>query len=92
MTQKITIATSTYDYIQDPAHGWIVVPLAEITQIGIKGISSYSYRKHGLAYLEEDCDAGLFLRAKEAAGESYTLIDRHLNHDAPCRNFSRFID
>jgi len=84
------MTTMNYDYIQDPAHGWIVVPLAEITRLGIKGISSYSYRKHEFAYLEEDCDAGLFLRAKDAAGEAYNLIDRHTNYDAPCRNFARF--
>ena len=78
-----------YDYIQDPAHGWIVVPLAEITRLKIKP-SSYSFKSGGMGYLEEDCDAGLFIRAKEAAGEAYNLIDRHTNSDAPCRNFARF--
>ena len=49
-----------YTFIIDPGHGWLRVPLAEIRGLAI---SSYSFRDANYAYLEEDCDAPLFMRA-----------------------------
>ena len=56
-----------YTWITDPAHGWLTVPLAELRELGIAGdISKHSYidASKGIAYLEEDCDALLFIGAK----------------------------
>ena len=52
-----------YTFWADPGHGWLAVPAAEIKALGIKP-SGYSYRAGGFVYLEEDCDLGLFMRAK----------------------------
>jgi hypothetical protein len=49
-----------YKWIIDPGHAWLQVPLAEIE--GLK-ISHYSFHDGQFAYLEEDCDAGIFLTA-----------------------------
>ncbi|MCK5919904.1 MAG: hypothetical protein KAG66_03125 [Methylococcales bacterium] len=53
-----------YNLYADGSHGWLRVPLAELWDLKIEEtISAYSYRKGKWAYLEEDRDAPLFLRA-----------------------------
>lgn len=55
-------------FISDPGHGWLEVPILELAQLGIAAdISSCSYISAGMThvYLEEDCDAGVFFRAKD---------------------------
>ena len=82
-----------YDYLQDPGHGWVQVTIAEIDTLGIRQyISAYSYMDaaNGLAYLEEDCDASIFIRAKEQRGEAFAFRDVHTNDDAACRSLPRF--
>lgn len=55
----------TYRFFEDPGHGWLEVTRQELNELGISDrISSYSYQKDGLVYLEEDCDATLFCQAK----------------------------
>jgi hypothetical protein len=57
----------TFDYIQDPGHGWIKTPVSLLLELKIASdISSYSYYKNGFAYLEEDCDAAKFMNAYRA--------------------------
>jgi hypothetical protein len=48
----------------DPGHGWLAVPLKECKRVNIlKDISIYSYydKETLTVYLEEDCDAALYL-------------------------------
>lgn len=57
----------TFDYIQDPGHGWIKTPIKLLVELNIDGdISCYSYYRDGFAYLEEDCDASRFFNAYKA--------------------------
>lgn len=57
----------TFDYIQDPGHGWIKTPIKLLVELGIEAeISHYSYYRDGFAYLEEDCDASRFFNAYRA--------------------------
>lgn len=54
-----------YRFIEDPGHGWLEVPIAELVELGIAGaITPYSYQSGDMAYLEEDCDLSTFARAK----------------------------
>lgn len=56
-----------FDYIQDPGHGWVKVPLALIRELGIADkITRYSYWYAGHAYLEEDNDTCTFMNAYHA--------------------------
>jgi len=56
-------------FINDPGHAWLSVSLADIRALGIaEKISVYSYMSPSRAYLEEDCDASVFLSAAKAAG------------------------
>ena len=80
----------SYRFIEDPGHGWLEVPITELHRLGIAGqVSSYSYRKGDMAYLEEDCDAGLFLDAKRALGEPLRVTEVYQD-PTPVRNYARF--
>lgn len=82
---------STYTYFQDPGHGWIQVPLAEIRDLGLMP-SHYSYTDGRYVYLEEDCDAPAWIKAREAAGCPVTpdmLRDVHQNNESHIRDMAR---
>jgi hypothetical protein len=56
-----------YEFVEDPGHGWLAVSVEEIRSLGIAdNITPYSYHDaaKGVVWLEEDCDAAVFLRAK----------------------------
>jgi len=56
---------STYTFYEDPGHGWLSVKRQELVDLNILNqISSYSYQRGNTVYLEEDCDAPVFLRVK----------------------------
>jgi hypothetical protein len=83
------------NWMVDPGHAWLVVELSELDALGIRDkISSYSYKKDNLAYLEEDCDAAIYIEAViEQRGISPTDMKPHtinFNDNAPCRSYSRF--
>lgn len=50
----------SYVFFTDPGHGWLRVPLKELTPIQDK-ITPHSYMRGKYAYLEEDKDASTFL-------------------------------
>ena len=58
--------TTKYQWYTDPGHAWLRVSTAVCKQLGILDrVSRFSYqsKKGDYLYLEEDCDAGLFLQA-----------------------------
>ena len=64
----------------DPGHAWLEVPIKTLQEYGIADkISNYSYMSGNLAYLEEDCDAHLFLQEVEQRGIKYKIIEKHTN-------------
>lgn len=76
----------------DPGHAWLEVPKADVVELGVMGrISGYSYIKGDTLFLEEDCDASVFLFAwKEKHGEMpETFNSAHTNNDSPIRRYAR---
>ncbi|RLD00147.1 MAG: hypothetical protein DRI46_08025 [Chloroflexi bacterium] len=71
--EKESIMRNQLAYIHDAGHGWLEVSMKEIIALGIQHkISNFSYMAFGSAYLEEDCDMGIYLTAlKEKHGESF---------------------
>lgn len=60
--------------ISDPSHGWLSVSTKDVVALGITDkISSYSCMTMSRVFLEEDCDAGLFIEAAKKAGWDITL-------------------
>jgi ribosomal protein L21E len=66
------VKTKTYKFISTPGHGYLEVPLKDIHSLGIADkISGCSYLGWDKAYLEEDCDAGVFIEALKATGVEF---------------------
>ena len=64
----------TLNFVSDAGHGWLEVPLADLFRTGIyKDVSGYSYFSETHAYLEEDCDASLYM---DAVGRDAVKISR----------------
>lgn len=73
-------------YHADPGHGWLEVPRRILKNLKIEDkISRYSYAQGETAYLEEDCDAAVFVRAAEALGLEMVVYYR----DAAGESFIR---
>jgi len=52
-----------YIFHEDPGHGWLAVKRKELVELDIiHKVSSCSYERGETVYLEEDCDASLFIR------------------------------
>lgn len=83
---------SVYKFYTDPGHGWPAVKRTELAQFGIEGeISNYSYCKGNTVYLEEDCDATLFVDVyKEKFGKLPTWINKNSDRMSPIRNYDRY--
>ena len=72
----------TYEFHSDPGHGWLEVPYRDLFALGLKpqDFSVFSYKRSGVAFLEEDCDADIFLSAYyQQFGEYADIKETH--HD-----------
>lgn len=70
---------TSFDFYEDPGHGWVKVSKALLTELGIADkVSAYSYKRGEFAYLEEDCDGTLFVDAIGAKG----VIPKFREHTA----------
>jgi len=79
-----------YIYHTDPGHGWIAVKRAELIRLNILDkITPYSYQKGKTVYLEEDCDANTFQKAKIIRKEKVEIIDSYKNR-TPIRYYESF--
>lgn len=82
-----------FKFYADAGHAWLAVRTADIEAVGLKvtGFSHYSYCKGDTFYLEEDCDAGIFIEQwKQVHGAFvYTLVD-HGNRSR-IRSFDRVL-
>lgn len=68
------------DFYHDAAHGWIKVPLSKLKEFDIiDKISYYSYMRNDHAYLEEDCDAHVYLNALSNRGIKFKFRDHQSN-------------
>jgi hypothetical protein len=53
-----------HTFYNDPGHAWLGVKYQDLIILDLVGsISRYSYRKGDDVYLEEDLDAGIYIRA-----------------------------
>jgi len=91
MTMTMTMTTKQYYFHADPGHGWLAVKRKELVKLNILDqISSCSYQKGETVYLEEDCDASIFMNAKEKVGEKVTYKETY-QENTPIRNYLNFI-
>ena len=77
----------------DSGHAWLRVDMADLFRSGVhKDISGYSYvdAARGVAYLEEDCDAGTYLKAIGWKGPTNDFKENYVDGDSWVRNLPRF--
>lgn len=81
-------------FYSDPAHGWLKVGIGELERLGIADkITPCSYVRGQYAYLEEDCDAPLYMKAyKEAHGGEvkFELEEHTTNGESRIRNYDSY--
>jgi len=86
----------TYTFYCDPGHGWLKVEKKELIELGIAdNISHCSYSKGEFAYLEEDCDVAIFLRAKgllidDKMSHEFKYKSQHTNRSSRIRNYPSY--
>lgn len=82
---------NTFDFVSDPGHGWLKVPVTELVRLGIADkISTYSYLRDGMAYLEEDCDYAVFHKARTDRSEPFSVKQHARNKSSRIRNYDRY--
>ena len=82
-----------YKFYGDPSHGWLAVKMQEIIDLGIsQKISSFSYMHGQTVYLEEDCDAPIFVKAMQEKNPEFVLVcnTKHTDKTSPIRSYSRY--
>jgi hypothetical protein len=80
-----------FDFVSDPGHGWLKVPVTELERLGIAHkISTYSYLRDGMAYLEEDCDFTVFHKARADRGEPFRIKEHVRNKSSRIRNYDHY--
>ena len=82
----------TYTFYNDPGHAWLKVSRQECIDLGIiNKISGFSYQRGENLYLEEDCDAPLFLQVKSNTlkNGAYKIKDLYSNRLSKIRNYER---
>lgn len=79
-----------YHFYSDSGHGWLAVKIKELVRLNLMDkISSYSYIKGKTVYLEEDCDASMFIQAKKLINEKVEIKTTNYNR-APIRSYKAF--
>lgn len=80
-----------FTFYNDPGHGWLKVPTKLVRELGIiDQISSCTYmsRDTRFLFLEEDCDAPLFVRTyEEKHGVKLKIKDCYCNKQSKIRNY-----
>ena len=81
----------TYVFVEDPSHAWLAVTIKELIELGIADkISCYSYVKGNIAYLEEDCDANLFIKAYKEKYAEVPKWEKVSVENTPIRNYQHY--
>lgn len=80
-----------YTFHSDAGHGWLEVRKRELEDLGIADkVSSYSYVRGDKVYLEEDCDASLFINALDGKGIKPSIIYAAQETESFIRSLRRY--
>ena len=84
----MTINTA-YKFYSDPGHGWMAVSFKNFFAVGAKleDVSNFSYVRGKTLYLEEDGDAGVFIKAfREKMGTEPFFVEK-FHERTPIRSY-----
>lgn len=78
-------------FYSDAGHGWLAVKRDLLIKLGlINKISHFSYERGKTIYLEEDCDAALFVETAKAAGYELNMVSGAWAERSPIRSYNSF--
>jgi len=82
-----------YRLFSDSGHSWLEVDFNELVKLGIhKKITAWSYIKGDRVYLEEDCDAPLYLQTKkDQTGEVTEYVEITSDYNSPIRSYNAYL-
>ena len=74
---------NTFTMHSDPGHGWLEVSIQEVRQalLDTSDFSQFSFMRGEKLYLEEDCDASLFIRCWEQAIGPIQIEERYSQYE-----------
>lgn len=83
-----------FKFHYDAGHGWLQVHLNDLQDIGLApaDFTRFSYRNGDWLYLEEDLDAGTFIREWERKFDEFRVHHIDDGYNSPIRNFERLPD
>lgn len=83
-----------YTWYCDSGHAWLKVTRSDLNKLGIENkISNYSFIKGDNVYLEEDCDATIFIKEFQ---KQYNIVleaknfTEKFSKSSSCRNYPRY--
>lgn len=79
------------NFHSDSGHGWIKVNKQSLIDLGIdREISEYSYMKNNFVFLEEDCDALIYINKLREKNIEFKFNEINDGDQSPIRNFKRY--
>jgi len=82
--------TKKFTFHADPGHGWLEVEFSDLEELNIQEkISGYSYVRGNKVYLEEDCDAYLFMETAKSNGWTINIQEKY-QENTPIRNYQNY--
>jgi hypothetical protein len=75
------MTNNSFTFHCDNGHGWLEVSQSDLDSAGLSYIdfSSYSYSDGKILYLEEDCDAPIFIKAFTARHGAPVVTENYTN-------------
>jgi len=84
-------ANRKFDYYADPGHGWIAVRRTDLLKAGVADqISRCSYQHKDMVFLEEDRDAGIFIKALAEQGIKAEFRQHHTDRSSKIRSYASY--
>ncbi|CAM5530497.1 hypothetical protein TMEC54S_00251 [Thauera mechernichensis] len=89
-TPEVT-RTRKFDFYADPGHGWLAVKRTDLQKAGVADrISRCSYQREDMVFLEEDCDAGIFIKALAEQGIKAEFRQHHTDRSSKIRGYASY--
>ena len=82
---------NTFTMHSDPGHGWLEVTLQDVRKalLDTSDFSQFSFIRGEKLYLEEDCDATLFIRCWEYHVGPVEITEKYSRYDHWIRALTR---
>ena len=82
---------TTFTFHTDPGHGWLEVSASALASVDLSpsDFSAYSFQQGSVVYLEEDCDANIFIMAHESKHGPISVVEKFCNFEHWIRKLPR---